>query len=268
MLFPDAALARRLERKRDIGQTLYAASFDRLYPQVGTAVEPIADGHAVFVGQDSPISRAAGLGVDGPVSPADLDRAEAFFFDRGMPCRVDLTPFSDRSLVDLLGARGYQVAWFLNLLIRPITAADVALPSPPDVTVEQATGGDIPLWASLVDRGFGGKGAGSEPSIALATGHREGVTCFLVRVGGEPAGGSAMSVFDGVAGFMSTSVLPPFRNRGAQTAMLRARLAAAQAAGCDLVEVQTSPGSNSQRNVMRFGFQVACSRMIMVREKA
>jgi len=70
-----------------------------------------------------------------------------------------------------------------------------------------------------------------------------------------------------MAGFMSTSVLPAFRHRGAQTALLRARLAAAAAAGCELVEVQTTPGSYSQRNVMRFGFQVAFTRMVMVCDK-
>jgi GNAT superfamily N-acetyltransferase len=268
MLFADSALARRIERERGRGHKLYATSFDRCYPQVGTTVETIADGHAIFVGQDSPISRAVDVGIDGPVSSADLDRLEAFYFDRGMACRIDLTPFSDPSLVALLGARGYQVAWFLNLLIRPDYAADEALPPSPEVTVEQVAPTDIPLWASLVSRGFGGTGSLEEPNIALGTGNREGVTCFMARVGGEPAGASAMSVGEGIAGFMSTSVLPQFRGRGAQTAMLRARLAAAQAAGCDLVEVQTSPGSNSQRNVMRFGFQVAYTRMVMAREKA
>jgi len=185
-----------------------------------------------------------------------------------MACRVDLSPFSHRSLVDLLGARGYGVAWFLNLLIRPVSATDTAMPPSPEVRVEQVEASDIPLWASLVDRGFGGIGSLEEPNIALSIGRREGVTCFMARVDGEPAGGSATSVVDGIAGFVSTSVLPQFRGRGAQTAMLRARLAAAQAAGCDLVEVQTSPGSNSQRNVMRLGFQVAYTRMVMAREKA
>lgn len=268
MLFPDAALARRIEHERGRSHIRYAQSFERCYPQAGTTVEAMAGGHAIFVGKDSPMSRVVDVGIDGPVSPADLDRLESFYFDHGMACRIDLTPFSHPSLVELLGARGYRVAWFLNLLLRPITAADDALPSSPDVTVEQVAPADLPLWASLVSRGFGSSADLDEPNIALTIGRREGVTCFLARVGGEPAGGSAMSVGDGIAGFMSTSVLPAFQNRGAQTAMLRARLAAAQAAGCDLVEVQTNPGSNSQRNIMRLGFQVAYTRMVMTREKA
>ncbi|HYF94393.1 MAG TPA: GNAT family N-acetyltransferase [Symbiobacteriaceae bacterium] len=270
MLFPDSALARRLERERDRGQVLYARSFDRLYPQAGAAVEPVAGGHAVFVGEDSPISRAVGLGIDGPVSPADLDRAEAFFYDRGMACRVDVSPFTDPSLLDLLGRRGYRFAWFLNLLVRPAAAPETALPPAPDVTVQQVARADLLHWAGIVSRGFGELQPvePGRPNIAMATGHKERVNCFLARAGGEPAGGSAMEIQGAIAGFMSTSVLPEFRNRGVQTALLRARLAAAQAAGCDLVEVQTSPGSHSQRNVMRFGFQVAYTRMVMVRDKA
>lgn len=268
MFFPDTDLARRLERQRDSSQVLYARSFDRLYPHVGTAVERVADGHAVFVGHDSPISRAVGLGIDGPVTAADLDGAEAFFFGRGMPCRIDVSPFSDPSLLELVGRRGYRVAWFLNLLVRPAAAADNALPPADGVTVERVAPSDLALWAGIVSRGFGDDrplGPG-RPNIAMATGHKESVACYLARVGGEPAGGGAMEVHEGIAGLMSTSVLPGFRGRGVQTALLRARLAAAAAAGCDLAEVQTTPGNNSQRNVMRFGFQVAYTRMVMVRD--
>lgn len=269
MLFPSPEMARRLERERDIVQVLYAESFARLYPAVGTAVEAVGDGHAFFVGETSPISRATGLGIDGPITPADLDRAEAFFFDRSMACRVDLSPFSHPSLVELLGRRGYRVAWFLNQLIRPATAEEVALPAPPDVTVEEVAPANLREWANIVSAGFanGQPPNPAEPNIALALGSKPTARCFLARVGGEPAGGAAVEIRGTLAGFVSTSVLPAFRNRGAQTALLRRRMATAAAAGCDLIEVQTSPGSNSQRNVMRCGFQVAYSRMVMLREK-
>ncbi|HWI60462.1 MAG TPA: GNAT family N-acetyltransferase [Symbiobacteriaceae bacterium] len=269
MLFPSPELARRLERERDLIQLDYASSFDKLYPHVGTATEAVGDGHAVFVGETSPISRAVGLGIDGPVSPADLDRAEAFFFGRGMACRVDLSPFSHPSLVELVGRRGYRVAWFLNQLIRPVEAADAPPVPSPEVIVEEVPRSDLAVWAEIVSAGFGDgrRPDPTHPNIALATGHKESVRCFLARLGGEPAGGSAMEVRGTLAGFMSTSVLPAFRNRGVQTALLRRRLAEAVAVGCELVEVQTSPGSNSQRNVMRMGFQVAYTRMVMLREK-
>jgi hypothetical protein len=42
---------------------------------------------------------------------------------------------------------------------------------------------------------------------------------------------------------------------------------AARLAGCDLGMVITSPGSHSQRNVERLGFQVAYTKAVMVKNE-
>ena len=55
----------------------------------------------------------------------------------------------------------------------------------------------------------------------------------------------------------------PHRNCGVQHALIAARLAAAVAAGCDLVVVHTEPGSDSQRNVERLGFRLAYTKVTM-----
>jgi GNAT superfamily N-acetyltransferase len=198
-----------------------------------------------------------------------MDLAEAFFFGRGAPCQVDVTPFTHRSLLDLLGERSYRIHFFLNVLVRPVTAGDaVPPPSAPGVTVRQVEPSDVDTWAVTVSRGFGDERAGEPgyPLISRATAGGEAVTCFATDVGGEAAGGGAMEIHGGLAGFMSTSVLPAYRNRGAQTALLRARLTAAFAAGCDVANVQTTPGGASQRNVQRLGFAVGYTKLTMIRD--
>jgi hypothetical protein len=50
-----------------------------------------------------------------------------------------------------------------------------------------------------------------------------------------------------------------------QTALLRARLTAAAAAGCDVAVVTTQPGSKSHRNVQRQGFDLLYARAILVK---
>ncbi len=45
-----------------------------------------------------------------------------------------------------------------------------------------------------------------------------------------------------------------------------ARLAEARKAGCDLAVICTQPGSGSQRNAERQGFQVVYARTMMVKE--
>jgi hypothetical protein len=51
-----------------------------------------------------------------------------------------------------------------------------------------------------------------------------------------------------------------------QTALLAARAADAAAAGCDIAVVTTQPGSRSQHNVQRRGFDLLYTRAILVKE--
>ena len=72
----------------------------------------------------------------------------------------------------------------------------------------------------------------------------------------------------GVAEFGGASTRVAYRKRGVQTALLRHRLDAAYTLGCDLAMVMTTPGTVSQRNVQRAGFDVAYTKAIMARQIA
>jgi hypothetical protein len=50
-----------------------------------------------------------------------------------------------------------------------------------------------------------------------------------------------------------------------QTALLRWRLAHAQALGCSIAVVTTQPASKSQQNVQREGFQLLYARQLLVK---
>jgi GNAT superfamily N-acetyltransferase len=136
------------------------------------------------------------------------------------------------------------------------------------MTVGPATPAEANVWARTVAQGFV-----EQPEIPPALleivelpGHAPGVTCFLARVDGQPAGGATLVVQQGVALVNGASTLPPFRRQGVQTALLQARRAAAAAAGCDLAMTCTRPGTPSQRNVERQGFQVAYTRVVLVKD--
>ena len=72
-----------------------------------------------------------------------------------------------------------------------------------------------------------------------------GVTAWLARADGRPAGGGSLMIHQGLALICGDGTLPDFRHQGVQTALLRARLAHAAAAGCDLAVICTQPGSGS-----------------------
>ena len=118
MRFVDKAFARRLEAAEEVPQVHHARQYQKLYPEVNAAVEEICGGHMVFAGVGSPIGRAVGLGFDGTVSSADLDRLEQFYRARGAAAQVDVCPLTDAALIEMLKTRGYSMTELNNVLYR------------------------------------------------------------------------------------------------------------------------------------------------------
>ena len=77
-------------------------------------------------------------------------------------------------------------------------------------------------------------------------------------------GGGALEIHEGVASLMAAGTLPQYRRQGVQMALIQARLAAANAADCDLAMIHTTPGAASQRNVLRAGFQLAYTNVNLI----
>ncbi len=266
----DVALARRLERAEALGCVDYARAMAALGTPGETEVEPLAGGFMVFAGAGGPLSRAAGLGMTVPLTAADLDRVESFYARLGGPAQVDVCPYADRSLIDLLGARRYRISEFNNVLVRPLENSERQPPPPAGIEIRAARPEEADVWSETVAAGFAGEDevapeliGVARPLFSLASG-----TPFIALVDGYAAGGGILTLRDGLAGLFGTSTLPAFRNRGVQTALIRARLARAATAGALLAVCYTLPGTASQRNVERLGFRVAYTKLVMVRDVA
>jgi GNAT superfamily N-acetyltransferase len=92
-----------------------------------------------------------------------------------------------------------------------------------------------------------------------------GFTRYLAIEGSVAAGGGALRVDGDIAQLCGASTLPRFRRRGIQTALLRRRLADARAQGCRLATVTTQPGSKSNHNAQRQGFELLYPRAVLVK---
>lgn len=88
---------------------------------------------------------------------------------------------------------------------------------------------------------------------------------FIVEQGGEPAGGGILGVVEGVALLAGDSVLPQFRGRALQKALVRARLAKALELGCDVACAGTAPSTASQRSYEACGFRAAYPKLELAR---
>jgi GNAT superfamily N-acetyltransferase len=267
-VFTGQEFARRLELYEGYGIANSIETLKRVQPQTGGTVERVAGAYAIFAGQDSGISRTIGLGMNGAVVAADVERVEEFYRSRQAPAQIDLCPLADASLRALLNERGYGVHEFNNCWFQPLEDYAATVPLADGVSVREAEAPDADAWIQSVSLGFAEREDMMTAEVEVATTffNEPGTRCFLSFVDGEPAGGGAMFIHEKLAAFFSGSTIPAARGRGAQTALLHARLQAAQAEGCDFAIIKTSPGNASQRNVQRAGFHLAYTKPTMRRQ--
>lgn len=256
MLFADLPLARRLEWAEAANACGCAP------PHPGAATLEIAGGRAIFAGAESPLTQAVGIGLAGPVSEAQLGGLEAFFRSRGAPVTIDLCPLADAGLVEALGARGYRAAEFNNVLVKRLAGAQIELTP----RVRRATPSEADLWAHTVGHGFFEQPdlTTAEMDVGRAIFAMPGALCYLAATGGEPSGGGALTVHQGLATLFADSTPPRFRHQGLHREMIAARLNEAVALGCDLAMASTEAGSASQRNYERVGFSVVYTKVTLV----
>jgi len=252
--FADAALARRLEAAEAINARGCSAS------PPGAAFLEIAGGCAIFVGADSPLTQAVGIGLSGPVSEADVLALESFFRTRRAPVSIDLCPLADPGLLEMLGRRGYRATQFNNVLVKRLAGAEIVLAQ----RVRRALAGEEDLWSHTVGRGFFDQAelTTTEMDVGRAIFAMPGALCYVATGDtGEPAGGGALAVRDGLATLFADSTIAAFRRRGIHRELISARLNEAIAQGCDTATASTLPGGPSQRNYERLGFEVVYTKV-------
>lgn len=237
--------------------------------------EPIAGGFMCYSGPGSWANQAAGLGLDGPVSDEDLDRLVEFYVSRGVEPRIEVCPFVDGSLTRGLERRRFVVREFENVLAREIgphedlraahphgwpegleiVRADPADPEAVQSYVELSTSGFRPLDQPLDEGLF---------NITRRMLEHPRCEAYVASLDGNPAGAGAVACRDAVAALFGTSVLPEFRRRGLQAALILRRLERAREAGCQLAVIGSRPGISTERNAARVGFGVAYSKVVLV----
>ena len=148
----------------------------------------------------------------------------------------------------------------MNVFVRDLTAATEA-PATGTVQVRRVAKSEAHAYSRLVGQGFGHE----EPSattidLGLVQVERANVACFTAELDGVSVAGGVVHVDAEIAFLFAGSTLPQHRGRGAQTALIHARLEHARATGCTLVCVASSAGSASERNIERAGFRVVYTR--------
>jgi len=273
-LFCDIALAERIERVETQLIALGGQAARARMAQPGFVI-PLVGGVATFCEDGSPFNKVAGLGFHGVPSEAQLDKVERSFAARDCPVQVELSNLAEPAIGSLLTDRSYRLVSFENVLGRAIDGE----PDPvavPGVEVRRSSDDEFEAWHRVIADGFAHpdtQGVASyeefpddiieraERDLAAAGGVR-----YIALRDAIVAGGGGLRISDGIAQMTGAATAPGHRRHGIQTALLAARLADAASAGCDIAIVTTQPGSKSQHNVQRRGFDLLYTRAVLVKQ--
>ena len=269
MHFVDRALARRLESAEEMPQIHHAEWCQKNQPTVGAAVEEISGGHMIFAGLGSPIGRAVGMGFAAPVTAAEMDQLEHFYFSRKAPAQTDYCPLSDPSLLELTKQRGYGIAELNNVLVRKLEPTE-RFPARTEFTIRASTPDEALAFSSILRRSFfpeGGEPEGFDEMFSPMFAFPGSLT-FVAEIDGElVATGAGMIIPEHkIVGLYGAATLNEHRGRGLQTAMIERRMQAAAEAGCEYAVIVTLGGTTSQRNAERLGFRVAYSKATLIKQ--
>ena len=263
----DLSLARRLERCEAKSNASFVAARARLFPSSGAAWLDHAGAYAMFDAvAGSPLTQTFGFGMFTPASEHDLAVLEQFLLDRGAEPFHEVSPLAGNESLAILDARGYRPIELTSVMFRPLPASlergsvptRMALPEEADLWGQTSAEGwsEYPELTSFIQE------------LGRITASTEGTTPFFAELDGRPVATGALAMHDGVALLAGASTVPSARNRGAQRALLEARLRHAAESGCDLAMMCAAPGSTSQRNAERQGFRIAYTRTKWGRREA
>ena len=238
----------------------------RLQPRVlsiGDALLTLARGRALRM------NRVIGLGHRGEAREEMIDRLIEIYREAGVrrfSVLMSPGPQSER-VSGWLRARRFRTRGGLMMLARD---ARVPLPDLQSrVRVRKASSAAAPLIVSIQERCFGFPA--SRRSWSLAAAKVPTYDRYLAYVGRTPVAVAAMRVAGDLAWLGGAGTLTRWRRRGAQSALIAARVHDAAERGCRWVWVETmapAPGrpTGSRRNLARLGFEDVCAKPLYVWE--
>ncbi len=269
----DQDLAARIERAE---ADFIVACSAAVGTRTGAAAfqQPVAGGFATYAGADSPFTKVVGTGFAAPPSDDELDLVEERYAGTGAPVGFEIASLADPGIHELLTRRGYLLVGFEDVLVCDLAGRGSSRSNGIDVavTTDMAVWFDTAVASALHPDTARVAQLETFPRAALETAERAGIDAgavpYLATVDSRPAGAGSIRIAGELAQLTGAGTLPDFRRRGVQQEMVRVRLDHAAAAGCRYAVVTTQPGSTSQANMRRAGFELGYTRAVLSRAPA
>jgi GNAT superfamily N-acetyltransferase len=173
------------------------------------------------------------------------------------------------AVFEMFKERGYAIAELNNVLFRKLEPGEALPPPPPGSQIRRSLLREADQAGAIVENAFFPDGAPEAFRGLIAPFYQmDRALAFVASVGDQlVACGTGLVIPEHrMFALCGAGTLAEFRGRGLQTALLRARMAAALDAGCEYAAVVTQGGTTSQRNAERLGFRVAYSKVTVIKQ--
>lgn len=220
--------------------------------ELGGRGEPINSGWMVYDGPESWANYATGLGLNGPVTAAEIQQLIDFYDSHGVDARVQTTPYQDPSLFSALVEHGFMFDDFETMLVHDLeTIPDASKPDLKFVKIDPLKRADVKAFVEAHNIGFF-----VPTSLAITERLAQHPRCklWLLELDGELVGSGGLELFEESAVLIAGAVFPEARRKGIQTAFINHRLRVARELGMSYALVGSVPNGATERNALRQGF--------------
>lgn len=263
MIYIDRELSQKIERAEARSNADFVETRARLTPEIGAAWIEVGGAYAMFDGVESPLTQTFGLGIFEETTQEYLDEIEAFFQEREAPVFHEVSPLTDPSQMALLSNRGYRPIEMTSILYRETSGEINAATRNESITTRVITPDEVDLWARISAGGW----ATEHESLAdfmynfgRISAQCSGAYPYIAELGSKAISTGMLFIHGDVAMLAGASTVLEGRNQGGQNALLAARLKFAAEKGCTLAIMGALPGSQSQKNAQKNGFNIAYTR--------
>ncbi|MBL0870854.1 MAG: hypothetical protein IBJ18_09795 [Phycisphaerales bacterium] len=242
--------------------------------EIAINARPFCGGIASRAHPGSWLNTSVGMGFDGPINPHEITELITWFADQGIEPRIELCPFAHDSLTTALAANNFVPRTFENVFFKELNPDHPVVPPHPlndTIEIRQVDPTDaavVRAYSRAVMTGFLPPGATiSEESLetsARVLRHPRTVA-FAAWSNGHVVAGGAMEIAGEVCALFGMSTVPSHRRAGIQHAIIAARLNHAAAAHVKFATIGSKPNIATERTARRFGFQLAYTKIHLVR---
>lgn len=208
------------------------------------------------------LNRVLGLGFDGKIDDELLNKLKKFYGDETKQFALQPAPHiltdESRSVMEKAGFKN------LSYWARFYRTTESIINTSTGLTVSQIDKGEAETFGALVSEVY--EMAPFKVQFAATVG-RKNWKHFMAFEGNTPAAAAAMYIDKNIdtAWFGMAATKKKFRNRGAQSGLIAARIKAAKEAGINWLTVETGPDTKehpnpSYKNILKSGFRLLYNR--------